>query len=169
MSSIDAAAFPHVGESVERYLAICTATPVLQKVAELSGEALSDYNELLNEYREAENAEEKLELLRTMLEILLDEPVKNIPVEEVEREAKTTLEGVAAAERFEEQALSFGGRLKRLRRTKGLNQKQLAEASNMTQPQISYLEGGKHRPQEATVKSLAEALDVSPEELLPLG
>ena len=48
-----------------------------------------------------------------------------------------------------------------------MTQKQLGQAANMTQPQISYLERGQHRPQEGTVTKLAEALGVSPEELLP--
>ena len=141
---------------------------VLARLLSLSPEDQADYKLLEQEYHRAESQADKREILQAMLEIVLDEPAEGISIEAVEREARSTLEGAAAADRFEREARAFGRNVKRLRGKSGLTQSDLADKANMTQPQISYLERGEHRPQEGTVKKLAEALGVSPDELLPL-
>ena len=151
-----------------RHLAFLTSKEVLQKVAGLSDEDLADYQELLEEYRKTDSDEEKQETLQTMAEIVLDERAEGIPIEEIEREARSTLEGAAAVEKLGRQASTFAENLRRLRKRGKLSQAGLAGACDMTQPQISYLERGEHRPQELTVRKLAEALGVPAKELLPL-
>ncbi len=168
MSTIETTMLPGADESFDRHFTMRSSTMVVERLANLSDEDRADYRELEDEYRTGEDEDEKREIVRTMVEILLNEPPEGISIEEIEREAQSSLEGAAAAEGFEREAGGFGQNLRRVRGEKGLNQKELAAASNMTQPQISYLERGKHRPQEATVNKLAEALGVSPEELLPL-
>ena len=152
----------------DRHLALMMSAEILRKLAELSDEDQADYRELVEEYRKTDSDEDRAEILQAMVEIVLDEPAEGIPVAQIEREARRTLEGAAAADKFGRQARTFAANLKRLRRDRHLSQVQLAEASNMTQPQISYLERGEHRPQELTMKKLAEALAVPVEKLLPL-
>lgn len=156
------------GTTFERHYAALGSGEVLAQVASLSEEDLSDYLELLAEYRRSEGIEDKRELLGAMVEIVLDEPVEVVSIDDVERESSSTLEGAAAAERLKRGAQQFGRNLKRLRSARKMNQASLAELADMTQPQISYLERGEHRPQECTVKKLADALGVSRDELLPL-
>lgn len=47
-----------------------------------------------------------------------------------------------------------------------LNQQQLAEAAGLTKSTISRLESGYHKPHWETVRKLARALGVTPDELL---
>ncbi len=169
MTLTDASYSQVEGEGFAREFTELGSARVLARVAELSDAAYADYLELLNEYRSCDSDQEKREILSALLEIVLDGPVKTIPAEQIEREARGSLEGSAAAERFQRQAQAFGANLRRIRGERGMNQSDLAKAANMTQPQISYLERGEHRPQETTVARLARALGVDPEELLPLG
>ena len=168
MTVIDSAMRAGQSQPFDRRFTSLSASLVLEKVASLSLDDLADYKELLDEYSKADSEADKREMLQAMVEILLDEPAEGTPIETVEREGRNSLEGAAAADRLEREAKAFGSNVKRLRGQSGLTQSDLADKANMTQPQISYLERGEHRPQEGTVKKLAEALGVSPEELLPL-
>lgn len=168
MTVVDTTGSAREGETFDRHFVRLTSAPILARVLQLSDQAWADYLELREQYRRASSADEKREILDTLVEVVLDEPVRPIPIEQVERQAKAGLPGAAAADRFEREARAFGANLRRLRRDRRMTQPELAGAANMTQPQISYLERGEHRPQEATVRKLAEALGVSAEELLPL-
>lgn len=60
-----------------------------------------------------------------------------------------------------------GQKLKRLRRGNGLTQVELAEASGVAQSTIAQVESGKREePHPRTLKKLAEALGVTPADLL---
>ncbi len=59
-----------------------------------------------------------------------------------------------------------GKRLRTLREAAGLSQLQLAAASGLTHEAISNLETGKRAPLAATVITLAEALEVAPEQFV---
>jgi len=63
---------------------------------------------------------------------------------------------------------SFGPRLVALRRARGLTQVQLAEATRSTQRSISYYENDDGVPPSSVVMVLAQALQVSADELLGL-
>ena len=65
-----------------------------------------------------------------------------------------------------------GQRLRTLREAAGMTQLQLAAASGLTHEVISWLETGKRAPRAATVRALAQALQVAPEQFVgsdPLG
>jgi transcriptional regulator with XRE-family HTH domain len=62
----------------------------------------------------------------------------------------------------------FGKRLAELRRQRGLTQVQLAEAIDSTQRAISYYENHTGYPPAPVVAQLAQALEVSTDELLGL-
>lgn len=61
---------------------------------------------------------------------------------------------------------SFGTRLHRLRKERGLTQAALAEQLGVSKPTVWAWEQGKARPVESRMAPLAEALDVSAEELV---
>jgi transcriptional regulator with XRE-family HTH domain len=63
---------------------------------------------------------------------------------------------------------SFGPRLAALRKARGLTQVQLAEATSTTQRSISYYENDGGAPPASIVMVLAQALQVSADELLGL-
>ncbi|MBL0159216.1 MAG: helix-turn-helix transcriptional regulator [Bryobacterales bacterium] len=63
---------------------------------------------------------------------------------------------------------SFGPRLVALRKARGLTQVQLAEATHTTQRSISYYENDDGVPPSSIVVMLAQALQVSADELLGL-
>jgi predicted ATPase/DNA-binding XRE family transcriptional regulator len=64
-----------------------------------------------------------------------------------------------------EHADSFGARLRRARETAHLTQEELAERAGLTPNAIGELERGRHRhPYPATVRALADALALPPEE-----
>lgn len=54
----------------------------------------------------------------------------------------------------------IGHELKRLRRTRGLTLRQVAELSGVTESILSKVENGKRDPQMSTVERIADALGV---------
>ena len=60
-------------------------------------------------------------------------------------------------------------KLREVRERKFMSQQELADAAGTTKANISRLETGKQKPQMATVRKLAEALGVQPEELVDWG
>lgn len=63
-------------------------------------------------------------------------------------------------------AESFGMRLQRLRKQRGLTMSQLAVQLGVSKPTVWAWEQGKARPVETRMEALAQALDVSAEEML---
>ena len=62
--------------------------------------------------------------------------------------------------------MSFGENLKRIRKTKGLTQAQLAEKSGVSYGAIVNYENGRRKEiQSATIAKLANALNVLPSDL----
>jgi excisionase family DNA binding protein len=59
-----------------------------------------------------------------------------------------------------------GKRLRALREAAGRSQLQLAAASGLAHEAISRLEAGKHAPYAASVRALAQALSVAPEQFI---
>ncbi len=58
-------------------------------------------------------------------------------------------------------------RLKKVRLKENMTQQELAAATGLTQGTLSRLENGRRRPRPKTLRRLAEALGVEPEELDP--
>lgn len=59
-----------------------------------------------------------------------------------------------------------GRNFARLRRQKGLTQEQVAETSGISQQYLSGLENGRRNPTVITLHDLAEALGVTPVDLI---
>ncbi len=57
--------------------------------------------------------------------------------------------------------------LKRLRRSKGLTQQELAKQSGVSQYTITEVETGRREPRPSTLRKLAEALDVEVADFFP--
>ena len=57
------------------------------------------------------------------------------------------------------------GRLKELRERRVLTQSELAEKAGVRSATVTDIETGKHRPRPSTIRKLAKALSVGPEEL----
>lgn len=64
---------------------------------------------------------------------------------------------------------AIGGAIRSARRAAGLSMTALARDCGLSQPYLSQLENGKASPSISTLYRIANALDVSPQELLPDG
>jgi len=64
--------------------------------------------------------------------------------------------------------LSFGEKIRLLREEKELNQIELAQATNMTQRKISYIETNKYEPGIGDIIELCKFFNVSADYLLGL-
>ena len=60
----------------------------------------------------------------------------------------------------------FGEALRRLRRERGLSQERLAEAANLTDDYIGFIERGENVPTLTVILKLAKALSVDAAELV---
>jgi transcriptional regulator with XRE-family HTH domain len=67
------------------------------------------------------------------------------------------------------EVLYIGDRLRTLRKRKLLTQEQLAERSGIAVSTVIRIERNQVEPQGATIRKLAEALDVEPYELVREG
>ena len=63
--------------------------------------------------------------------------------------------------------MSFAENLKRIRKSKGLSQKELAEKLGVSQPSYAQYERGARNPKVETIRKIANALDIPVEELNP--
>ena len=70
------------------------------------------------------------------------------------------------AKRDTEYLMALGNRIRSLRTSKNWSQYDLAETSDLERSQIARIELGKLNPKICSLKSIAEALDVSVSELL---
>ncbi|WP_235209922.1 helix-turn-helix domain-containing protein [Sphingobium sp. Ant17] len=75
---------------------------------------------------------------------------------------------VVARKRIAARAAPAPASLAQLRLKAGLSQKQLADAIGTSQPAISNYESGEREPTIANIKSMARALNVSFDVLLPV-
>lgn len=75
-------------------------------------------------------------------------------------------EGLAEPRQSAPAAGSFGTRLQRLRKDRGLTQAALADQLGVSKPTVWAWEQGKARPVESRMEALAQALDVPAEDLL---
>ena len=66
-------------------------------------------------------------------------------------------------------SIDIGGKIKRIRKSKGMSQSELAKKSGVAQSTLSYLEKGSKHPQFDTLSAICKALGVSVLELLSYG
>jgi lambda repressor-like predicted transcriptional regulator len=74
-------------------------------------------------------------------------------------------DGKEAQQELDRQEQAFADRLKTAMQQKGMTQAQLAGRAGVQQPAISMMLNRNCRPQQRTVRKLAEALGVTPQEL----
>ena len=98
-----------------------------------------------------DSGEEVVEILATMREIAGAKPVKLLVLD------PDGSDGDAGADNWKKHVAKT---LKRLRKTAGLTQGELAEQSGLPQSHISRLETAKHSANHITLKRLASALGV---------
>jgi lambda repressor-like predicted transcriptional regulator len=80
-----------------------------------------------------------------------------------------TQDGQTVKAELDREEATFSENLARLMEEKGISQVQLAEKASVGQPAISNMLKRNCRPQQRTVRKLAEALGVDPEELWPFN
>lgn len=61
---------------------------------------------------------------------------------------------------------AIGKRIRKIRQSKNMAQEKLAERANLSTPHMSHIENGSTKPSLGTVVGIANALDVSVDELL---
>ncbi len=67
-----------------------------------------------------------------------------------------------------DEALDFGARLKRIRKGRGLTQRQFGQAVGLSQRMVTYYESQGGQPPAPLLAKLAQALRISADELLGL-
>ncbi|MFC2058364.1 helix-turn-helix domain-containing protein [Chloroflexota bacterium] len=60
----------------------------------------------------------------------------------------------------------MNGALRRIRELRALSQRELAAKSKINVATVNRIEAGHHKPRPSTIRKLAKALKVEPEELL---
>ena len=90
-----------------------------------------------------------------------------LDLKDAEELAKQHPESKAVLDRMDEEEATFAERLERQMAARGLTQTELAQRVGVGQPAIAMMLKRECRPQKRTVARLAEALDVTPDELWP--
>lgn len=62
--------------------------------------------------------------------------------------------------------MALNDRIRILRERKALSQRELASLARLNTATINRIETGQHKPQPATIRKIALALEIRPEELL---
>ena len=99
----------------------------------------------------------------TFLEALL--PGYTADFREMHEQIIRSPEGVRLRETLHQEEAAFAERLKRIMEEQGVSQQELAGKVGVGQPAISNMLNRQCRPQRRTVRRLAQALGVSPDEL----
>lgn len=125
---------------------------LVERIQSLSKDDREDLYELMKDLPSAENEEELDSIVTTMREILDQEPVRLVPIDQFSEDKP----GVGLQKWID----YVSGKLRELRKQKGLTQEQLAISTGLPQSHISRLESGKHSPSRITLEKIAKALDV---------
>lgn len=88
-------------------------------------------------------------------------------VELDERALRSSASAMAAKAELDEEEAIFAENLHRLMAARGMSQEMLAQETGVSQPAISNMLNRNCRPQRRTILRLAEAFNVSPEEVWP--
>jgi lambda repressor-like predicted transcriptional regulator len=109
--------------------------------------------------------EQKQRAMHTVLEALF--PGHTPGITQCLKGLQALPDSQAYEKELDAQEATFAERLRATMQAKGWTQEKLAEKIGIRQSAISNMLNRKSRPQTRTVQRLAEALDVSPEELWP--
>ncbi|MHB1033250.1 MAG: helix-turn-helix domain-containing protein [Pirellulales bacterium] len=109
--------------------------------------------------------DQKRRAMNTILEALF--PSLAVDILDSEDRVLSTPDAIEYERELDAQEGTFANRLRATMQAKGWTQEKLAERTGVGQPAISNMLNRQCRPQQRTVRRLAEALEVSPEELWP--
>jgi ribosome-binding protein aMBF1 (putative translation factor) len=133
-----------------------------KRLKSLKPDAVGDLMELTSLLQKEEDDREKMEIVKTMMEIIFPKSITKAIVMD-ERVA----EMAAARERLDNYRRKVGEQIKALRESLNMTQDDLAAETNLPQSHISRLEQGKHAPTFATMERIAKALNTTPDQLDP--
>ncbi len=153
-------------------LQLLQGTKFLRAYLECSDEVQADIRELLDVLSDpATDDDDRESTLMTLADALFPNPHEGelgMDLEQSERlGAAHSDETRAALEELDREERTFAERLRRLMDARALSQLALAKMLGVSQPAISNMLNRQCRPQRRTVTRIAEALQVTPEELWP--
>ena len=121
---------------------------------------LEDIKEIVSLLVDAQGEEERVEISKTLLEVLFPKSIGGIGAFDDEIEAE-------ARERVDTYRRKVGQAIRQRREAVGMTQERLAELAGIPQSHVSRLECGKHTRTHLTIKRVADALKTSPSQLDP--
>ena len=150
---------PYTGLPESAKQVVLAFSIILERIGTLPKADRDDLFELVQEWRKADDPEERRSVHRAMEEILAQIPItaKAMPLSE----AKPLARGLKSWATF------VGKRIKELREAAGLNQTELASRAVLTQSHISRLENAEHSATDLTLAKIAGALGVEVRDLDP--
>src|SRR5487761_106399 len=140
--------------------AITMALAILvDRIRGLPQEDREDLFELVKELPAAKDCEEVESIVLAMREVLEQAPltVRAVGQSNDEEPGAQLAKWIAFV----------SGRIKTLRKEKGLTQEALAQRAGLPQSHVSKLENGRHSPSSVTLEKIAKALGVASSELDP--
>ncbi len=134
-------------------------TLFIEQIANLDSDVKDDLIQVFMDVGSCPTQEELQEVEQTIRELIFPQAYGNLIVGQAGNANESS-----NLRKWTEQ---IGGRIKALRKEKGMNQEQLAKASGLPQSHISRLENGQHSPSHKTISALAKALGVTTRDLDP--
>jgi DNA-binding XRE family transcriptional regulator len=116
--------------------------------------------ELVSLLEQAQDEEERVEITKTLLEVLFPKSIGGVGALEDEGE-------LTARARVDAYRKQVGQAIRQQREAIGMTQEQLAELAGIPQSHVSRLERGKHAPSHLTIQRVAAALKTKPSQLDP--
>lgn len=130
---------------------------LIDRIGTLPKADRDDLFELLQEWRNVEDDEDRRSIHRAMDEILAQAPITASPLQ-AERRGQPVGEA---------RSNHVGKKVRELREAAGLNQTALAERAGLTQSHISRIENVEHHPTNFTLEKIARALGVQASQIDP--
>ena len=148
------------------YTATSAVRTFVSSFAFLSPEDGRALAELVGAYAACRDEQEREEIVVSMTELVA--PPEYFAASEsigLDEWAGSDSKTESAIRRLAKQKNAFAQKLKRLMAERGLTQQQLARKLGVSQPTVSAILKGEHKPQPKTLKRLATAMDCSIEDL----
>ncbi|HQU44116.1 MAG TPA: helix-turn-helix transcriptional regulator [Pirellulales bacterium] len=149
----------HVSPDIQHEAITMALAILVDRIRGLPRDDREDLFELVKELPAAQDCEEVESIVLAMREILEQAPIKVRALGQTSNDEP--------GEQLTKWITFVRGRIKALRKEKGLTQEQLAQRSGLPQSHISKLENGKHSPSALTLEKIASALGVPSSELDP--
>ena len=134
---------------------------LVDRFDEIGSEGVNDIVSLIGELRDpGTTPEDRIEIVKTIREILFPEVLGDIRFEPIDPTEEMPKNLKARADHI-------GKRIREIRKSRKLNQTELARESGLPQPHISRLERGEHSPSFKTLTKIAKALEIEVGDLDP--